>query len=113
MWQVKCGDIDAPTWQRSQNELEQMYLVPLASLPIGGEVQHGRVGILVCNGHANPYVEPVMEGWLAEQRRAYGRQFEFWHLDRLVNWIIDQRLVNEFRLVLEELGVLPGVSGSS
>lgn len=81
-----------------------MYLVPLASLQIGGDVDE-REGILVCNGHENTYIEPVMEGWFAEQRHDHGRRFRFIHLDSLVNWIVDDRLMNEFRAVLNELDI--------
>ena len=104
MWQAKIGDITVKKWRESRNELEEMYQVPLASLQIGVEVDE-RVGILVCNGHANPHAEPVMAGWFAEQVRDHHRQFQFMHLDKLVNWIIDNRLINEFRAVLDELGI--------
>ena len=62
MWQAKIGDITMPKWRESRTELEEMYLVPLASLQIAVDIDEGE-GILVCNGHANPNVEPVMAGW--------------------------------------------------
>jgi hypothetical protein len=108
MWQAKIGDITVHKWRESRNELEEIYQVPLPSLQIGVEVDE-RVGILVCNGHANLYVEPVMAGWFEEQERDHHRQFQFMHLDKLVNWIIDNRLINEFRTVLDELGIQPTV----
>jgi len=46
-----------------------------------------------------------MAGWFAEQERDHHRQFQFMHLDKLVNWIIDNRLINEFRAALDELGI--------
>jgi hypothetical protein len=108
MWQAKIGDITVQRWRESRNELEEMYQVPLASFQIGVEVDE-REGILICNAHANPHVEPVMAGWFAEQERDHHRQFQFMHLDTLVNWIIDNRLINEFRAVLDELGIQPTV----
>jgi hypothetical protein len=108
MWQAKIGDITKRKWRESRDELEEMYQVPLASLQVGVEV-HERIGILICNGHANPHVELVMEGWFAEQERDHHRRFQFMHLDDLVNWITDKRLVNEFRAVLDELGIEPTV----
>ena len=57
------------------------------------------------NGHANPYVEPVMDAWIREQRQTHERLIEFWHLDGLVDWITDNRLVNELKLALVEQGV--------
>src|SRR5262249_11988337 len=38
MWQAKIGNITVPKWRESRNELEEMYLVPLASLHVGVEV---------------------------------------------------------------------------
>src|SRR5262249_6963520 len=108
MWQAKIGNITVPKWRESRNELEEMYLVPLASLHVGVEVDE-REGILVCNGHANPNVEPAIEGWFAEQEHDHHRRFRFMHLDDLVHWIIDDQLVNEFRSVLDELGISPAV----
>ncbi len=106
MWQVKCGDITVPKWNASRDELEQMFLVPVSELQIGGGVD-SHEGILVCNGHTNPYVEPVMSGWFAEQERGYGRHFKFMHLDGLVTWITNERLVNVLRAALDELGIEP------
>jgi hypothetical protein len=106
MYQVKCGDITKPKWRESREELEEMFLVPLSELQIRGKVD-AREGILVCNGHANLHVEPVMEAWFEEQRRTHGRTFEFMHLDGLVHWIEEERLTNEFKLALSEIGIKP------
>ncbi len=57
------------------------------------------------NGHANPYVEPVIDGWLRSQRQDHGRIVEFMHLDGLVDWIVEHRLVNELKNALHEQGV--------
>ncbi|HEV2549970.1 MAG TPA: hypothetical protein VGU20_21850 [Stellaceae bacterium] len=84
--------------------MEEIFQVPLASfqLPgIPGEVQ----GILVTNGHANTYVEPVIDGWILEQRGKHGRTVDFMHLDNLIGWINEHRLANELRLALKELGI--------
>ena len=51
-----------------------------------------------------------MEGWLEEQKRDHDRDFEFMHLDSLVNWIINDRLVNELRAALDELGIQPVIA---
>jgi len=50
-----------------------------------------------------------MEGWFEEQRRDHGRQVYLMQLDDLVRWVQDDRLVNELRAVLEELGLKTGV----
>jgi hypothetical protein len=106
MYQAKCGDITKQKWREAQSELEEIFLVSLPELQVPKDVD-AREGILICNGHANPYVEPTMKAWFEEQKRAHNRDFKFMHLDDLVNWIVDDRLVNEFRAVLRELGIEP------
>lgn len=103
-YQVKVGDIDKKKWREISAELEEMFLVPLPSLQLPVSPKR-TVGVFVCNGHANPYVEPVMDAWFEEQRNAHGRALEFQHLDRLVEWISDHRLVNELKLAFTEHGV--------
>ena len=61
--------------------------------------------VLAFNGHLNPYVEPVARGWLDEQERAHARPIRLMHLDELVSWIIDARLINELRAACIEFGV--------
>lgn len=106
MYQVKCGDINMPRWREARNELEEAFLVPLSNfqLPQDSDV---REAILICNGHALPHVEPVMKGWFEEQERAYGRKIEFMHLDAVVNWIVRERLINDFKAALSEIGLRP------
>ena len=103
-YQVKCGDIKKGDWGECREQLEEMFLVPIASLHLPAEPTQ-TIGVLVCNGHANPYVEPVMDAWIREQRQTHERLIEFWHLDGWVNWIIDNKLVNELRAALGEQGV--------
>jgi hypothetical protein len=106
-YQVKCGDIDRKKWRESKDEMETMFQVPLTSfqLPI---VPQRIEGILITNGHANPYIEPVIDGWLQEQRETHKRLVEFMHLDALVDWITKGRLVNELRAALREHGIDTG-----
>jgi hypothetical protein len=103
-YQVKCGDIDKRKWRESKDEIEEMFLVPLNSFQLPLTPQRIE-GVLVTNGHANPYVEPVIDGWLRSQQRDHGRIVEFMHLDRLVDWIVEHRLVNELKGALHEQGV--------
>jgi len=104
MYQAKIGDITRPTWRAAQPELEEIFQVDLSGLqfPIEPTI---REGVLVFNGHVNPHTEPVVEGWLEEQRRAHGRTYELMNLDALVNWIFSQNLLNELRAALHELGM--------
>lgn len=103
-YQVKCGDMDKRKWSESKEELEEMFLVPLTSLQLPIAPQRTE-GLLVMNGHVNPYVEPVMDGWLRNQYQDHGRIVKFIHLDVLVDWIVEHRLVNELKVALKEHGV--------
>jgi hypothetical protein len=103
-YQVKCGDIDKRKWRESKDEMEQMFQVPLASFQLS-VVPEQTEGVLVTNGHANPYVEPLIDGWLREQRETHKRVVQFLHLDTLVDWITQHRLVNELRVALREQGI--------
>ena len=64
-----------------------------------------REGVLVFNGHINPYVEPVVEGWIKEQRDDHRRSYKTMHLDSIVRWIAEDNLVTELRQALAELGI--------
>jgi len=108
MYQVKCGDIDKRKWRESQDELEEMFLVPLSELQLPAEPD-AREGILVANGHANPFVEPVMTAWFEEQRQRFERNVSFMHLDEIVTWIFREQLVSEFKAALSELGITPRI----
>jgi hypothetical protein len=73
-------------WREVKDQLEEIFLVRLASANVSKPVDV-RVGVLVCNGHALPNVDPVMLGWFEAQAQDHGRKFEFMHLDDLANWI--------------------------
>lgn len=105
--QMKCGDLTMKRWREVKDQLEEIFLVPLESVNVNKPVDD-RVGILVCNGHALPNVDPVMRGWFEVQALDHGRKFEFMHLDDLANWIVRHGLVSEFRAALAEVGVKVG-----
>ena len=94
MYQAKAGDITKRNWPEARDQLEEMFQVDMSpvQLPVTDYPRHG---ILVFNGHLNTYVEPVVEGWLKEQRLDHGRDFTILHLDALVTWIVDTGLINE------------------
>jgi hypothetical protein len=73
--------------------------MPLNSFQIPGEV-HRRVGILIWNGHADPHIEPLMQAWKQDQWTAFQREYEFMHLDDIVNYILDSRQISAFREAL-------------
>jgi hypothetical protein len=107
-YQVKCGEINTKKWRESKDELEEIFLVSLSKFQLPMTAQRIEA-VLVTNGHANPFVERVMEGWFKEQREQCGRHVEFLHLDGLVDWIAEHRLVNELRVALNEQGIDTGV----
>lgn len=109
MFQVKVGNLSMPVWRIARQALEEMFQVPLSEFMLGEEPVDAREGVLVCNGHPLPNVVQPMEGWFEEQRRDHGRQVYLMQLDDLVRWVQDDRLVNELRAVLEELGLKTGV----
>jgi hypothetical protein len=104
MYQVKAGDITKEVWRKARDELEEMFQVDMSSvqLPL---VPDNREGILIFNGHLNPYVEPVVTGWLAEQKRDHNRSITIMHIDRVVKWIVNNGLINELRHALDELQI--------
>jgi hypothetical protein len=110
MYQVKCGDIDKKKWRESRSELEEMFQVPLSTflLAVDPDV---RDAVLVATGHANPFVEPVLQAWFAEQRQTFGRRISFMHLDDIVGWVFRERLISEFKAALNELGIGPTIEG--
>jgi hypothetical protein len=104
MYQVKAGDITKQNWPATRQELEEIFQVPLPEVQL--PVAPDRIeAVLAFNGHLNTYVEPVVEGWVEEQLRDHGRSVRIEHLDRLVRWVLDERLINELRAALEEFGV--------
>jgi hypothetical protein len=104
MYQVKCGDVTTPVWRESRAELEEMFDAEVPDFQLRGEMAE-REGILVCNGHANPYTESPMKGWFEKQLRDHGRKYQFMHLDDLVRWIDSQRLYSDFRAACADLGI--------
>jgi hypothetical protein len=104
MYQVKAGDITKANWPKARDELEEMFQVDMSSVQLP-EVPDSREGILIFNGHLNPYVEPVVTGWLDEQERDHDRSITIMHIDRLVKWIVNKGLINELRHALDELRI--------
>jgi hypothetical protein len=106
MYQAKAGDISKRNWPKARDEIEEMFLVDIAAAQLPQEPIR-REAILFFNGHLNPYVEPVVTGWLAEQESDHGRKIVLMHLDAIVAWISSGGLINEFRAATDELGLTP------
>jgi hypothetical protein len=107
MYQVKAGDITTAVWKEASRELEKMFQVPLSSFQLSSEPEPLRRGFLIYNGHANPNVQPWMKGWLEEQRRDHSRSIQFLDIDYVVRWVVNDRLVTEFKEGLSDLGLYP------
>jgi len=71
LYQAKCGDLDKRKWREGKDELEEMFLIPIGSLHLPAQPTVTK-GFLVTTGHANAFVEPVMEAWFKEQREKHG-----------------------------------------
>lgn len=104
IYQLKCGDINKAVWSKAKDEMEEIFDVPLSDFQIKVKIDHV-AGILLCNGHANLYAEPVIQGWMKNQKEKLGRDVRFEHLDDLVNWIINKRLTSELRKILDDLNI--------
>lgn len=104
MYQVKAGNISTPIWRKSKDELEEIYQVELPNVQLSIEPDE-REGILIFNGHLNTNVEPIVDGWLAEQANDHARRFRLMNLDRIVNWVVQNGLISDLRQALEEAGI--------
>jgi len=104
-YQVKCGDVREAQWNKTRPQLEKIFQVPLKESFQTTERIVRRTGILIWNGHAEPHVEPVMEGWKRDQLKAHQRDYDFMNLDRLVNYVLDRGLPSALREALSEAGV--------
>jgi hypothetical protein len=104
MYQVKAGNITKASWPKARDELEEMFQVDMTTVQLPTEPDD-REGILVFNGHLSAYLEPVVDGWLKEQRDDHHRSFRIMHLDEIVTWIVRGGLINELRQALSELDI--------
>jgi hypothetical protein len=43
---------------------------------------------------ASDHVEPIIAGWISDQKESQGRSIEFFYLDRLMQWIARSKLTN-------------------
>jgi len=104
MYQVKAGNVTKASWPKARDELEEMFQVDMTTVQLPAE-SDDREGILIFNGHLSAYVEPVVDGWLKEQRDDHHRSFRIMHLDEIVTWIVRGGLINELRQALAELDI--------
>lgn len=106
MYSVKVGELKKANWNRDiRPQLEEMFHVPLDSPEIPGEIDE-RVGVLVWNNHISPHADPIVKGWLEEQRRKIGRRFELMNIDSLVIYVTENGLGGALRKALRLEGLL-------
>jgi len=105
MYQAKVGDFSHAGWRAVKPQLEEMFDVPVSRFLLPAGPEPFREGVLICNGHALPNAQVPMDSWFQVQKDERNRHYEFMHLDDIVRWIEDEHLVNEFRVVLTDLGI--------
>ncbi len=107
MYSVKVGVVKKAAWNSEvRPQLEEIFQVPLDSPEIPGKIDE-RVGVLVWNNHIHPYAEPLVKGWLEEQRDTHKRRYELMHIDSLVSYVADNSLGATLRKALRDEGLLP------
>lgn len=106
MYSVKVGELKKAAWnQKVRPQLEEIFQVPFKSSEIPDEFDE-QVGVLVWNDHIHPYADPLVKGWLKEQRDTFGRRYELMHIDSLVNYVGENGLGAPLRKALRAEGLL-------
>jgi hypothetical protein len=106
MYQAKTGDISLSDWRKAYPQLEEMFLVDLPEFVVPSGMPVERKGYLCTNGHVMPAAFPVVDAWLKSQLTAFGRDISIIDIDRLVRWINEDHLLQEFRLALRDEALL-------
>ena len=106
MYSAKVGMLNKAAWNREvRPQLEEIFQVLLDSPEIPGEIDE-RVGVLVWNDHFGTFAEPLVKGWLKEQRDTFGRRYELMNIDRLVGYVAENGLRAALREALRDEGLL-------
>jgi hypothetical protein len=101
LYQAKVGDIKKAQWYGCREQLEEIFLVPMSQFQLPITPQRIEA-FLVTTGHATDHVEPIIAAWISAQKESQGRSIEFFHLDRLVQWIVGNKLTKECLESLKE-----------
>ncbi|MBK9453437.1 MAG: hypothetical protein IPN95_29440 [Bacteroidetes bacterium] len=105
IFQAKIGDLKTKEWRQVKPQLEEIFEVPLPEFLLGKAESPSIVGILVFNGDVRPEVLPRIYGWISDQKQAYGRIFEIWDINKVLNFIERKNLFEEFRKICFEIGI--------
>jgi hypothetical protein len=103
-YQAKIGPISTANWGKLRSQIDEIFLMDVGALQLGGPID-SKEAVVVCNGHITPHYEEFVKNWCQEQSRVFGRTIVFQHIDMLVNWIVDNRLVSELRAMCRDLGL--------
>jgi hypothetical protein len=105
LYQIKTGDISLSTWREARAAMEESMRSIMEDIPKSSGARVQKVGTLILDGHVHEDVQPEVETWLVNERRAYGHEVDVMFLDGLVDWIVAERLTNDLRAALRELGI--------
>ncbi|MCP4248265.1 MAG: hypothetical protein GY778_14560 [bacterium] len=111
LWQysVKVGMVKKAAWKSDVRlQLEEIFQVPFDSPEIPGKIDE-RIGVLAWNEHIHSYADPLVKGWLQEQRDTFGRRFELMGIDRLVNYVTENGFGGTLRKSLRDERLLPEI----
>jgi len=104
-YSFKVGEMKKSQWNKDvRPQLEEMFQVKFDSPELNGDISE-TVGVLLWNDHLSPYVEPIVKGWLEEQKKTFGRQFYLMNIDSVVKYIKDNKLSGLLRDALRDEGV--------
>lgn len=107
MYSVKIGKVNKAAWKSEvRPQLEEIFQVSLDSPELPDNIDE-KVGVLVWNDHIHPYAEPLVKGWLKEQRDTFGHKYELMHIDSLVDYVSENGLGPALRQALRGEGLLP------
>ncbi len=104
LYRVRAGDTGIVGWPEVRSELEELFRAPIDGLPTPHAARVRKVGTLVLNSRVADNVRSEVAAWAGHQRRAYRPEAEVIDLDDCVDWIVRDRLVNDLRAALRELG---------
>lgn len=105
MYQAKVGSVTLKSWPGIAAQLEMMFQVPFTPAGLAGPIDE-RIGVLVITGHVDPHANPVVGGWIEQQRRAHGRTYEVLDIDGLASMVVERRSYRLFRRACEQNGIV-------
>lgn len=104
-YSFKVGELKKSQWNKDvRPQLEEIFQVKLDSPEYNDDVS-ATIGVLLWNDHLSPYVEPIVTGWLDEQRNTFNRHYDMMNIDSVVSYIRDNKLTGLLRNALRDEGI--------